>query len=467
MGNKPVPSPNQNLIEGLYPRGGNRSGAGGGSTTTTSPAPGGNGGSSTGLPMPNTPEAIKLIQQGFVWVPSVGAFINPTTEQVIHPQGLQAIQGPDAFNTDTTINSGVNVTTQDTVNSNTDIRERARAQENRYDSTNQNATTYATSRRYEDIPTAEEVLDDFSTGLAMHIQGLRQSGQLDSQAAQWIMENQSHEFLNAYLGKLGQMAKQGIPIFKTVGLNGNPTYLGSRAGQNTTSRTTGQDTRTGIADTESSSSQSTNSSEDSVRKTQERIRQNSTASKTPVYGNQPSTPATNSQGWGERILQNSQAGMSNEQWQPNTQSYQANGEGGGSVAGKPSGGYLGDGGSNPYDLGYDPESGSYYEQPDQNGNTNSTRNQRGVYNTNRSGTQTTSGTRNTATQETVDSNANRTGYNTEELYSRPKVSTVHTLAPSDFLSQTYSAADLKSLYEGSKGTPKFFRPQGPSSARRI
>ena len=428
MGNQPVPTPNQNKINGLFPNGNNRPGAGGGPATP-----------STG---PNTPEAIKLRQQGFVWVPSIGAFVNPTTEEVVRPAAgvdpTTGVTGPDSFLTNANTNSNTSTDLQENSSQNTDIRERQRAQENRYDNTYENSVTNSRDRRYVDIPTAEEILDDFETGLAMHFDGLRKSGSVSTMAINWLMENQSRQFLSSYLGKLGTMAKSGVPIFKVVGAGGNPTYLGSRQGNTSSAQTTGYNTRTGAADTTSSGYQSSSGSESTNRNTQSRSKQNSTAMKTPQYNGQ-------------------------------VQSQQGGGTGSGSVTLNPSGGHLPNGSGHL--GGYDPnqdEDDDYYNTPGQNANTNNNQTQSNIYNTNKYNTVNSSGERNTSTNEVVDSKGNRLNNVTEDIFSRPKLGTVRTLSPSDFLSQTYSAADLNLLYEGQKGMRfREGRAAGPTSARRM
>jgi len=83
-------------------------------------------------------------------------------------------------------------------------------------------------RRYVDVPTPEEFLDDFRTGMSTYLKGL--GGGISRNAGMWLMENMDM-FLNDYLGDLGTRAARGEQVFKVVGLGGEVTPLGTRPGQ--------------------------------------------------------------------------------------------------------------------------------------------------------------------------------------------------------------------------------------------
>ena len=92
-------------------------------------------------------------------------------------------------------------------------------------------------RRYVDVPTPEEFLDDFRTGMSTYLKGL--GGAVSRNAGMWLMENMDM-FLNDYLGDLGARAARGEQVFKVVGATGAVTPLGSRPGQSIQQTTAGQ-----------------------------------------------------------------------------------------------------------------------------------------------------------------------------------------------------------------------------------
>ena len=100
-------------------------------------------------------------------------------------------------------------------------------------------TITGTERRYIDIPTPEEFLDDFQTGFSTYVRGLRRSGAIGVQAATWLMDNMEM-FLGEYLGRLGEMAQRGEQVFKPTAVTGEVTPLGTRPGDVGVKRAAGE-----------------------------------------------------------------------------------------------------------------------------------------------------------------------------------------------------------------------------------
>lgn len=80
-----------------------------------------------------------------------------------------------------------------------------------------------------EIPTPEEFLDNFQTGLATQGRALLDSGAIDKHTFDFMMDNPG-SFLDPYLGELGRRAAAGEQIFKVVGLENAATLLGERFG---------------------------------------------------------------------------------------------------------------------------------------------------------------------------------------------------------------------------------------------
>ena len=115
----------------------------------------------------------------------------------------------------------------------------------------QDATTQVTQTTFIDLPTTEEVLDDFLTGLSTHIATLRDLGQIDNATADFALAN-SNRFLTAYLGAWGRRIDSGEDPdpFRVVGLEGAAELLGERFGGEVTSTTTTVRTEERISETE-------------------------------------------------------------------------------------------------------------------------------------------------------------------------------------------------------------------------
>lgn len=129
-----------------------------------------------------------------------------------------------------------------------------------------------TERKYIDIPTPEEFLDDFQTGLATYMKGLTggAGAKVSRNASMWIMENMDL-FLGDYLGELGEMAKRGEQVFKVTPIRDDAKFLGQRQGDVRQTQTTGQKTTTGT-ETEQGQTQ-TNRQGTTQQTTQETRRQ--------------------------------------------------------------------------------------------------------------------------------------------------------------------------------------------------
>ena len=114
--------------------------------------------------------------------------------------------------------------------------------------TNRNITE--TVRRYVDVPTAAEFLNDFETGTNTFLAGLRESGQI-SQFDMDLARSQMGSLLNDYLGELGLRASRGEDIFEVVGVSNEIFRLGTRPGEASqqqvteAEKTTGKQTTTG------------------------------------------------------------------------------------------------------------------------------------------------------------------------------------------------------------------------------
>jgi hypothetical protein len=87
-----------------------------------------------------------------------------------------------------------------------------------------------TSRQYLEVPTPEEFLDRFETGLATHVKEQVQAGKLSRGAGLWLLDNPDVLY-NDYMAELGARAAKGEQIFKPVGVGGAaPEFLGTRPG---------------------------------------------------------------------------------------------------------------------------------------------------------------------------------------------------------------------------------------------
>ena len=78
--------------------------------------------------------------------------------------------------------------------------------------------TQITERRdiFVDVPTPEEVLNDFRTGVAVYAENLFSSGAIDQNTRRFLLDN-PNVLLGPYLAALGQLADAGKNIFEIVG----------------------------------------------------------------------------------------------------------------------------------------------------------------------------------------------------------------------------------------------------------
>lgn len=88
-----------------------------------------------------------------------------------------------------------------------------------------------TVRRYIDIPTPEQVLDDFETGVSAYMDALVQAGAMSRSDQALAMSTMMPVFLSDYLADLGQRAARGEDIYRVVGVEGEPEFIGTRAGE--------------------------------------------------------------------------------------------------------------------------------------------------------------------------------------------------------------------------------------------
>lgn len=91
------------------------------------------------------------------------------------------------------------------------------------------------TRRYIDVPTPEEFLNQFQNAFAAHLKGITGMQGVSRLAAQFAIDNMEM-FLSDYLGTLGQMAARGEDIFAVVGATGEPQFLGERPGEQMTTQ---------------------------------------------------------------------------------------------------------------------------------------------------------------------------------------------------------------------------------------
>ena len=142
-----------------------------------------------------------------------------------------------------------------------------------------------TIRRYVDIPTAAQFLDDFETGTNAYLAGLRDAGQI-SQFDMDLARGQMGTFLDEYLGELGLRAARGEDIFEVVGLAGEIERLGTRPGEQSTQQTTEKEKTTGSQTTSGSTSGTsttdgkTSTTSDSSKQTSKTDRENISTDKT-------------------------------------------------------------------------------------------------------------------------------------------------------------------------------------------
>jgi len=268
----------------------------------------------------------------------------------------------------------------------------------------QNTTT--TQRKYIDVPTPEEFLDDFQNALAGHLQNGIQNGTVSHQAAQWALQHAS-QLLDTYTGHLAQMAAQGQQIFKANLPSGQPQLLGTRIGDVTQTQ--------GNTVTNTTGSQSTSGGFINV----------------PQSPPAPGSPAPGSpaQGQPQQTFSQDQAAPAI----PPAQTAQPMGATAmGQGAAQPMGATAMGPGVQP--LGTQmPASimgaGTALVNNNPPGYSSST----GTTTQNTSGTDTTN----------------------EQVYGRPQAGTLHTYSPGQFLQDTLSPTSLSLMYEGSKGESNY------------
>ncbi len=125
-------------------------------------------------------------------------------------------------------------------------------------SENQNRkTTSATDttrlgRKYVDLPTPEEFLDNFTNAYNIHITGLVQSGAIRPEVADFA-RNFQNEVFGEYLREQTARVLKGEPLWKVVGADANVQQVGQREGQSQISQQQGtQESTTDYARTEAS-----------------------------------------------------------------------------------------------------------------------------------------------------------------------------------------------------------------------
>lgn len=268
----------------------------------------------------------------------------------------------------------------------------------------QNTTT--TQRKYIDVPTPEEFLDDFQNALAGHLQSGIQSGAVSHQAAQWALSHAS-QLLDTYTGHLAQMAAQGQQIFKANLPSGDPQYLGTRIGDVTQTQ--------GSTQTNTSGQSSSNGS----------IVQPSTPAPAPgtpqtFSMDQAAPAATGATATGAPPIPGAVATGLQQPTQP-APGTTAIGPGATGNGVQASGATIVGGGAAA-------GSGAAI-----------------VGSTSGMGLSSASATQNTSGTDTTN----------EAVYGRPQAGTLHTYSPGQFLQDTLSPTSLSLMYEGSKGESNY------------
>lgn len=101
------------------------------------------------------------------------------------------------------------------------------------------ATITQTARRYVDVPTPEEFLNDFEVGFQGMMNQMVEQGQL-SPRDMGLVQDLMPEIFNEYIAELGQRAARGEDIFTVVGLPAEERRIGARAGEVTETREKGK-----------------------------------------------------------------------------------------------------------------------------------------------------------------------------------------------------------------------------------
>lgn len=380
---------------------------------------------------------------GFYYDPNLKVYINSSTGQVYDPNTKAYYSGDKAAEIvniaatggDTSTVTNRKVTSASHSNTSQDTNryslETTRRQIGVVQATDQTSsrtstgtqtgtTNIATRERvYVDVPTPEEFLDDFRNGFSTYISGLRQQGGITLNQQNWFMENMDL-FLGEYLGRLGEMAAQGQNIFQTVGVDGDPKFLGSREGAQSTSKLTGTTTtktsgidRTAGTRTEARSvaGESNVDQVDSIISALERMGveiTDETALRTALNGSDAGTTRSAANRTTEESALNSST-FADERLRARTQ-FQT----------------------------FDDETTKF----------------------------------NTTTRfsdtETLKKNLTENRKTTEDIYERPNLAVVRKLSPLDYLTEAFPAASLNLLFEGQRGMRNAnFRVGGNVSARRV
>ncbi len=100
--------------------------------------------------------------------------------------------------------------------------------------------TTITTTRFVDLPTPEEFMNDFTTGLAAYVGDLRGQGLITRDAAAFMLDNPDI-FYARYLSDLSDRIDAGEDIFQVVGADGTPVRIGEREAGTEEIETTGID----------------------------------------------------------------------------------------------------------------------------------------------------------------------------------------------------------------------------------
>lgn len=339
--------------------------------------------------------------------------------------------------------------TQEQIDRNADINRTEQSDTSR--DTTGSETSSGTIRRYQDVPTNEEFLDDFHNGFAGYIQDHLASGGVSQPAAAWLM---SHEglFLNQYLGQLDKIAASGQPIFRVVGANNNVRYLGARPGEVASEEIQNEQN----ARTQGNSTVNTGTNQDTT--VHQNVRQ--------YQNTQQGQRGTEQTRYGPAAAAPPSFAPTNVPQSIHPPAAPGTGTGGGTIPGQ----------NNPGQLL--PPQGSLPTPPPVNGenglsqtlNTNTNLQQGEGANSNEMNRtqQTLQQTQQQRTGQTgtesTSGNTTRRSAQIEELYARDKIANVHVLSPTDFLSGMSPGA-LNVLYEGAKYTPRMDEAGGNMQAK--
>ena len=195
-------------------------------------------------------------------------------------------------------------------------------------------TQTGSQRKYIDIPTPEEFMDDFQNGFATHVKAMRKSGGLSLNQARWLLDNPDM-FFDEYIGELGTRAARGEQIFEPTRFDPSTNYMGTRAGDYSDSNTVSKTQKSAIEDAVTSGvreSEFARSGTEQINGQSGSLTQGIPQAGNRTAGGPPGSPfdtaknvgSVNFQGWQKSF--NNQTVQNVEQWRPLVEKYFAPGD---------------------------------------------------------------------------------------------------------------------------------------------